>query len=320
MTDVRHDWTPAELRDIHGLPLPDLIFRAQEVHRAHHDPRKVQLCSLLSIKTGGCPEDCTYCPQSVHHETGVRPEPLAGIEGVLAAARDARERGATRFCMGAAWRQVRGGSDFEKVLEMVRRVRSLDLEACCTLGMLTQEEADRLREAGLTSYNHNLDTGPEYYDRVVTTRTYEERLETLRRVQHAGIAVCSGGIIGMGERIEDRMALLATLAALDPHPDSVPINALVRVPGTPLADRPAVTGIELCRMVATARIAMPRARVRLSAGRLSLAPEAQALCFVAGANSIFIGEKLLTTANTSEDADRALLASLGLEPMAAAHG
>jgi biotin synthase len=305
----------AHLREVHDLPLPDLIFRAQEVHRRHHDPRKVQLCSLLSIKTGGCPEDCGYCPQSLHHRSDVAEEPMVGLDRVLEAARRARTAGATRLCMGAAWRESPGGRDFEAVLEMVRAVREAGLEACCTLGMLTDEEARRLREAGLTSYNHNLDTGPSFYGSVVTTRSYEERIETLRRVRRAGISVCSGGIIGMGESIEDRMALLAALASLDPPPESVPINALVRVPGTPFGDRPPVGAIEMARMIATARIGMPRSLVRLSAGRLEMSPEAQALCFVAGANSIFIGERLLTTPNPVEDRDRALLDALGLEPL-----
>ena len=320
MTDAREPWTPERLREVHDLPLPDLIFRAQEVHRRHHDPRKVQLCTLLSIKTGGCPEDCGYCPQSIHHEAAVAPEPLVGIDRVIEAARRAKEAGSSRFCMGAAWRDAPRGKGFEAVLAMVREVRAIGLEACCTLGMLTDEEARRLAEAGLTSYNHNLDTGPGFYGSVVTTRTYEDRLETIRRVRRAGISVCSGGIIGMGERIEDRMGLLAALASLDPPPESVPINALVRVPGTPMADRPPVGAIEMVRCIAAARIAMPRSLVRLSAGRLEMSVEAQALCFIAGANSIFLGDKLLTTANPAEDRDRALLDALGLEPMPAGHG
>ncbi len=312
-------WTAASLREVHDLPLPDLVFRAQGVHRAHHDPRKVQLCTLLSIKTGGCPEDCGYCPQSAHFATGVDEEPLAGIDRVIHAARRAKARGSTRFCMGAAWRDVPGGGDFDAVLRMVRAVREVGIEACCTLGMLTDDEAARLKDAGLTSYNHNLDTGRGFYRNVVTTRTYEERLATLERVGRAGIAICSGGIVGMGESIADRMDLLATLANLPHPPESVPINALVRVPGTPLADAESVSGIDMARMIATARIAMPRARVRLSAGRVSMPPEAQALCFIAGANSIFVGETLLTTPNPAEDADMALLRSLGLEPMPPGH-
>ncbi len=317
MAEIRHDWSVSELRALHDLPLPELIFRAQEVHRRHHDPRKVQLCHLLSIKTGGCPEDCGYCPQSAHYDTSLEAEPLLEVERALYAARAAKAGGATRFCMGAAWRDARGGREFEAVLDMVRGVRALGLEACCTLGMLTDEQAERLAEAGLTAYNHNLDTSREFYGEVITTRTYGERIETLDRVRRAGVTVCCGGIIGMGEGIEDRMALLVQLASFDPHPESVPINALVRVPGTPLADRPPVGGIEMARMVATARIALPRSMVRLSAGRLEMSDETQALCFLSGANSMFAGEKLLTTPNPAEDRDRALLAELGMEPFTA---
>jgi biotin synthase len=315
MAEIRPPFTAGDLLRIHDLPFPDLIFRAQEVHRAHHDPRKVQFCRLLSIKTGGCPEDCAYCPQSAHYQTGVPAEPLLDVERVLQAAADARRSGATRFCMGAAWRSVKGGPEFESILAMVRGVRGLGLEACCTLGMLDQEQADRLKEAGLTAYNHNLDTGSDHYREIITTRSHADRLMTLDRVRRAGITVCSGGIIGMGERVMDRMDLLAALANLDPTPESVPINALVRVAGTPLADRPAVSGIEMTRMVATARIALPRAMVRLSAGRTEMSAETQALCFVAGANSIFLGDKLLTTPNVAEEDDRSLLAALGLEPL-----
>jgi biotin synthase len=314
---IRHDWTVDELRRIHDGSLPDLLFRAQEVHRRFHDPRKVQLCELLSIKTGGCPEDCAYCPQSAHHRTGLAAEPLVSLERALQAAREALERGATRFCMGAAWREVKDGPEFDRVLSMVRGVRELGMEACCTLGMLSEEQAHRLKEAGLTAYNHNLDTGEEYYDDIITTRVYGDRLRTLERVRRAGLTVCSGGIIGMGERVEDRMGLLSVLASFDPHPESVPVNALVRVAGTPLESAEPVSGIEMARMVATARIALPRAMVRLSAGRLEMSSEAQALCFLGGANSIFVGEKLLTTPNPEEDQDRALLRRLGMEPLAA---
>ncbi len=317
--EIRHDWTPEELREVYDLSLPTLVFRAQELHRAYHDPRKVQLCNLLSLKTGGCSEDCTFCAQSAHYQTHVEDEPLMGMEKVFEAARQAKKLGATRLCMGTAWREVQEGDEFETVLQMVRDVRGLGLEACCTLGMLTQDQADRLKEAGLTAYNHNLDTGPGYYEKITTTHSYQDRLETLERVRRAGISICSGGIIGLGERIEDRLALLATLASLEPHPDSVPINALVRIPGTPLAEQPPVSWLDMVRMIATARIAMPRSMVRLSAGRLSMSPEAQALCFVAGANSIFIGEKLLTTANPGEDQDQSLLKDLGLEPMESRH-
>jgi biotin synthase len=316
-SDIRHDWTDEEIRTVHDLPFTDLIFRAQEVHRRRHDPAKVQLCTLLSIKTGACPEDCAYCPQSAHYETGVPAEPLLDAERVLDAARAARDAGSTRFCMGAAWREARDGSDFDRVLDMVRGVRSLGLEACCTLGMLTRDQACRLAEAGLTAYNHNLDTGPEFYERIISTRTYAERLATLRHVREAGITVCSGGIIGMGETLADRIGLLRELSRLDPHPESVPVNALVRAPGTPLADLPPVDPIQMARMVATARIVLPASRVRLSAGRVDLSDEAQALCFLAGASSIFAGDKLLTTPNPGEDRDRALLGKLGLSPLEA---
>ncbi|HVR74333.1 MAG TPA: biotin synthase BioB [Planctomycetota bacterium] len=317
ITDPRHDWTDAEIRDVHDLPLPDLIFRAQEVHRRHHDPREVQLCTLLSIKTGGCPEDCAYCPQSAHYRTGVVPEALLDVGRVLEAARAARESGSTRFCMGAAWREARDGAEFDLVLDMVRGVRSLGLEACCTLGMLTESQALRLKGAGLTAYNHNLDTSPEHYERIVTTRTYDERLETLRRVREAGITVCAGGIIGMGETLDDRVALLGVLARLQPHPESVPINTLVRAPGTPLEGEAPIDPIDLARMIAAARITLPRSRVRLSAGRLEMSESTQALCFLAGANSIFTGEKLLTTPNPPRDHDRKLLEKLGMCPMPA---
>jgi len=284
MRDLRHDWTLPEIESIYAAPLPDLIFRAQGIHRVHHRPDEVQGCTLLSIKTGGCPEDCAYCPQSAHYQTGVSRTALVTIEDLTAAATDARAQGATRFCMGAAWRDVPDGSEFDSVLAMVRVVRGLGMEACCTLGMLTQSQADSLAEAGLTAYNHNLDTSPEFYGRIITTRTYDERLVTLSRVRRAGITVCSGGIIGMGESRTARCRLLQQLSSLDPHPESVPINLLVRVDGTPLADRPPEDPLDLVRMIGTARILMPASQVRLSAGRLELSDEAQALCFIAGAN------------------------------------
>jgi biotin synthase len=312
---IRHDWTDREIAAIYGLPLPELIFRAQTVHRAHHDPTKVQLCTLLSIKTGGCPEDCAYCPQSVRYSTGVESEDLLDVGEVLEAARRAKEAGSTRFCMGAAWRRVREGEEFDRVLDMVRGVRELGLEACCTLGMLTLGQAERLAEAGLSAYNHNLDSGPQFYGRIITTRTYDDRLETLAHVRAAGITVCSGGILGMGESLADRIAMLGVLARLDPHPESVPVNALVAVEGTPLADRPPLDPIEMVRMIATARILMPASFVRLSAGRTAMSDETQALCFLAGANSIFAGEKLLTTPNPGQDHDEALLGRLGLSPL-----
>jgi biotin synthase len=318
---TRHDWTDEEIGEVYAQPFPDLLFAAQQIHRAHHDASKVQLCTLLSIKTGGCPEDCAYCPQSAHYETPVDASSLLNVDDVLAAAREARQNGSTRFCMGAAWRQVRDGREFEEVLTMVRGVRDLGMEACCTLGMLTEDQARRLAEAGLTAYNHNLDTGPDYYDRIITTRTYGDRLRTLEHVRTAGISVCCGGILGMGESLDDRIALVGVLARMDPHPESVPINALVRVAGTPLGDAtvaevPPVDPIELVRLIATARIVLPRSRVRLSAGRTEMSPETQALCLLAGANSIFTGERLLTTPNPGEDHDRALLLKLGLQPLA----
>src|SRR3954470_14964794 len=313
---IRHDWTLAEVRAIHDLPLLDLLHRAQTVHRAEFGDNKVQLCSLLSVKTGGCPEDCAYCPQAARYQTGVEAEPLLQLEEVLAAARKARAAGATRFCMGAAWREAKDGPQFERVLDMVRGVKALGMEACCTLGMLTPEQARRLKEAGLTAYNHNLDTSREKYGEIITTRSYDERLRTLRNVREAGIGVCCGGIIGMGESIDDRCDLLRELAAQDPHPESVPINMLVRVEGTPLAERSPVPAMEMVRMIATARILMPRAMVRLSAGRLQMTDEAQLLCMMAGANSIFFGDKLLTTGNPGYASDMALLEAAGVRPLA----
>ena len=308
----RHDWTLPEIQAIYDAPLPDLIFRAQLAHRAYHRAGEVQGCVLLSIKTGGCPEDCAYCPQSAHYRTGVERRELLSIEETLAAANDAKAQGATRFCMGAAWRNVPQGESFERVLAMVRGVRALGLEACCTLGMLTQQQADALAEAGLTAYNHNLDTSSEFYGQIIGTRTYQERLDTLARVRRSGVTMCCGGIIGMGESRAERYRLLRELSTLDPHPESVPVNLLVRVKGTPLGDQPPVDPLELVRMIAAARILMPASMVRLSAGRLSLSEEAQALCFLAGANSIFMGEKLLTTPNPEAEADRRLFDKLGL--------
>jgi biotin synthase len=312
---LRHDWPPAEVRGIHDLPLPDLVFRAQSAHREHFGDHKVQLCSLLSVKTGGCPEDCAYCPQAARYQTGVQAEPLLQTEEVLQSARAARAAGATRFCMGAAWREVKEGPQFDRVLEMVRGVRALGLETCCTLGMLTADQARKLKEAGLHAYNHNLDTSREKYGDIITTRLYDERLQTLRHVRAAGITVCCGGIIGMGESVEDRCAMLAELAAMDPHPESVPINMLVRVHGTPLAERPAVNTIEMVRMIATARILMPRSMVRLSAGRMQMSEEAQLLCILAGANSIFFGEKLLTTGNPAYEQDMAFFHQAGISAL-----
>lgn len=310
--NVRFDWTIEEIEAIYNLPFPELVFRAQTIHRRHHNPEEVQGCTLLSIKTGGCPEDCAYCPQSAHYQTGVNRHALLDVEEALASAAKAKEQGASRFCMGAAWRDAPKGEEFDSVLNMVRGVRALGLEACCTLGMLTAEQANALAEAGLTAYNHNLDTSPEFYGEIISTRTYEERLETLEHVRQAGVTVCCGGIIGMGETRADRYGLLKQLANQNPHPESVPINMLVRVAGTPLADQAEVGALEMVRMIATARILMPTSMVRLSAGRLSLSDEAQALCFLAGANSIFMGERLLTTPNPEMDRDQRLLDSLGM--------
>lgn len=317
---IRHDWTVEEARAIHDLPLFELVYRAQTVHREAFGDHKVQLCSLLSIKTGGCTEDCAYCPQAARYHTGVKAEPLMKVEEVLAKAREAKEAGATRFCMGAAWREVRDNEHFERVLEMVRGVRAMGMEACATLGMLTEEQARRLKEAGLTAYNHNLDTSESYYQEIIHTRTYQDRLRTLENVRKAGIQVCCGGIIGMGETVEHRCEMLVTLANQERHPDSVPINALVAVEGTPLADRPPVDTIEMVRAIATARIMMPKSMVRLSAGRQQMSEEAQLLCMLAGANSIFFGEKLLTTANPQYEQDMALLRRAGLEPLAPEEG
>lgn len=310
---LRHDWTLAEVRAVHDLPLFDLVDRARAVHLEHHAKNQVQLCTLLSVKTGGCPEDCAYCPQSSHYETPVKGEAMLKLDDVLASARRAKEAGATRFCMGAAWREVKDGPAFDRVLEMVRGVKALGLEACVTLGMLTADQAARLAEAGLDAYNHNLDTSREHYRSIISTRTFDDRLRTLRIVREAGITVCSGGIIGMGETVNDRCGLLVELAALEPHPESVPINALVRVAGTPLESIPPIDPLELVRMVATARILMPTSRVRLSAGRTDLSKEAQLLCLYAGANSIFYGDRLLTTPNPGPDGDAELLRAAGLE-------
>jgi biotin synthase len=310
--EIRHDWTTDEVEALYALPLTELLFRAQTVHRRYHDPAEIQRCTLLSIKTGGCPEDCGYCPQSARYDTGVGRETLLDKDAVLEAARCAKESGSTRFCMGAAWREVRDGEAFDSVLQMVEGVAALGMEVCTTLGMLTDDQARRLRGAGLTAYNHNLDTSPEFYPEIITTRTYQERLDTLARVQEAGISVCCGGIVGMGESPRDRCALLAQLGRLDPHPESLPVNLLVRIQGTPLADAPDLDPLELVRTVATARLVAPESRVRLSAGRLGLSPETQALCFLAGANSIFSGEKLLTSPNPDVDEDAALVARLGM--------
>jgi biotin synthase len=309
---LRHDWTLAEARALHDLPLFELVDRARAVHRANHPEGEVQLCTLLSVKTGGCPEDCAYCTQSSHHKTPVKGEAMLKVSDVIAAARHAKEKGATRFCMGAAWREVKDGPAFERVLDMVREVKGMGLEACVTLGMLNADQAQKLKAAGLDAYNHNLDTSREHYRSIISTRTYDDRLATLRNVRQAGITVCSGGIIGMGESIDDRCRMLLELSSLDPHPESVPVNALVRLEGTPLAALPPIDPLELVRMIALARLMMPKSKVRLSAGRSELGREAQLLCLYAGANSIFYGDRLLTTVNPGEDEDQGLIRAAGL--------
>jgi biotin synthase len=316
--DARATLTRSDVADIYNSPLLELVFRAAEVHRRHFDPSQVQVCVLLSVKTGGCPEDCGYCPQAARYHTHVSAEGLVAVGDVLAAARRARDDGATRFCMGAAWREVRDGAQFDRVLEMVRGVKALGLEACCTLGMLTPDQARRLKEAGLDAYNHNLDSSREFYGQVISTRTYDDRLETLSHVREAGIGVCCGGIVGMGETDADRIGLLHTLATLPEPPGSVPVNALVAVEGTPLEGRPKVDIFSMVRMIATARILMPSSMVRLSAGRVDMTEAEQALCFLAGANSIFAGDKLLTTPNPGPDKDQVLFEKLGLTPRPAA--
>jgi biotin synthase len=312
-TGVRHDWSRDEVRSLFELPFNELLYRAQTVHRRHFDPGSVQISTLLSIKTGGCPEDCGYCPQSVHYDTGLEPEALLDVEEVVTAARRAREAGATRFCMGAAWRNPRG-RNFERVVEMVRRVRAEGLETCVTLGMLDAEQTHALKQAGLDYYNHNLDTSPEFYGEIITTRSYQDRLDTLGHVREAGINVCCGGIVGLGESRDDRVSLLCELANLPEHPGSVPINQLVKVAGTPLENEPGIDPLEFVRTIAVARLMMPASWVRLSAGRSEMSDELQALCFFAGANSIFYGEKLLTTGNPDTARDDALFEKLGLHP------
>lgn len=302
------------ITQIYNQPLPDLLFEAQRIHREHHDPRAVQLCTLCNIKTGGCPEDCAYCSQSVRNKTGLVPQELMSVEAVVAQAQAAKANGSTRFCMGAAWRDIKDGPLFDRVLEMVRQVAALDMEVCCTLGMLEPHQAEQLKAAGLTAYNHNLDTSPSYYDRIITTRTYQDRLETIRAVSAAGISVCCGGILGMGESLQDRLELLEALCELDPAPESIPINSLIPVQGTPLQDTPPVDSIELVRTIATTRILFPKAMVRLSAGRVQMSDELQALCMLAGANSIFTGPVLLTAPNPARSHDEEMLERLGMIP------
>lgn len=314
---IRHDWTIEEIEKIYNQPLLELVYRSATVHRHYHPANQVQVCTLLSIKTGGCPEDCAYCGQAARYNTGITVKPLMSAEQVVGIAQRAKEAGSSRFCMAAAWREVRDNRDFDNVLEMVRGVNELGLEVCCTLGMLSQSQADRLQLAGLHAYNHNLDTSENHYDEIISTRTFDDRLTTLNRVRKAGISVCSGGIIGLGETHADRINMLHTLATLSKHPESVPVNALARVKGTPLEDLPKVDTWEMVRMIATARIIMPASMVRLSAGRSEMSTEEQSWCFMAGANSIFTSEsdELLVTPNPRLDDDRKMFDLLGLIPM-----
>ncbi|CAG8703045.1 11710_t:CDS:10, partial [Cetraspora pellucida] len=315
---VRNDWAKHEIKSIYDSPIMNLLYYGAKIHRKHHDPLAVQQCTLLSIKTGGCSEDCSYCPQSSKYKTPVKATKLLETDDVLTAARNAKKAGSTRFCMGAAWRDLNGRkSNFNKILGYVEEIRAMDMEVCCTLGMLNEAQAKALKEAGLTAYNHNLDTSREYYSKIITTRSYDERLETISNVQNAGISVCSGGIIGLGETPEDRVNMLHTLATFTTHPESVPINALVQVEGTPLEKQEPVSIWEMIRMIATTRIIMPKSMVRLSAGRIRFSQPEQALCFLAGANSIFTGDKLLTTDNNDFNADQEMFKILGLTPKAA---
>ena len=314
MTEIRNNWTKEEIAEIYHSPLLDLVYRAATIHRENKDYSEVQISSLLSIKTGGCPEDCSYCPQAARYHTDLEVQALMSVEQVTDAAKKAKSAGASRLCMGAAWREVRDNRDFDKVIEMVSSVNALDMEVCCTLGMLTESQAQRLADAGLYAYNHNLDTSEEDYKRIITTRTYDDRLNTIDNVRKAKLTVCSGGIIGLGESVEDRISMLKTLSTMSKHPESVPVNALVPVKGTPLADQPRVSVWEMVRMIATARIIMPKTVVRLSAGRTEMSMTDQAFCFMAGANSIFAGDKLLTTPNPSFNEDMQMFELLGLKP------
>lgn len=314
MTEIRNNWTKEEIAEIYNSPLLDLIYRAATVHRENKDYAEVQISSLLSIKTGGCPEDCSYCPQAARYHTDVEVQALMSLDEVTAAAQKAKDGGASRLCMGAAWREVRDNRDFDRVLEMVKAVNGMDMEVCCTLGMLTETQAQRLADAGLYAYNHNLDTSEDDYKRIITTRTYDDRLKTIDHARKAKLTVCSGGIIGLGETIQDRISMLKTLSNMVKHPESVPINALVPVKGTPLADQPKVSIWDMVRMIATARIIMPKTVVRLSAGRTEMSLTDQAFCFMAGANSIFAGDKLLTTPNPAFNEDMKMFELLGLKP------
>ncbi len=312
--EIRNDWTKEEIKEIFDRPILELIYQGATVHREHNNPSEVQVCTLLSIKTGGCPEDCAYCPQAARYHTDVKVHKLLDVDFVMDKAKNAKDNGSTRFCMGAAWREVRDNKDFDKVIDMVKGVNALGMEVCCTLGMLSEDQAKRLKDAGLYAYNHNLDTSEEHYEDIISTRTYDDRLDTIENVRSADISVCSGGIIGLGETNDDRIDMLHTLATMREHPESVPVNALVPVPGTPLEDQPKVSVWDMVRMIATARIIMPRAMVRLSAGRVRMSVEEQALCFLAGANSIFAGDELLTTPNPEVDADKKMFQTLNLKP------
>lgn len=316
MSSIRNDWSRKEVAEIFHSPLLELVYRAASVHRQYNTSSEVQVCTLLSVKTGGCPEDCAYCPQAARYHTDVKVHKLMEVDEVMSKAREAKENGSTRFCMGAAWREVRDNRDFDKVLDMIKGVNSLGMEVCATMGMLSEEQAKKMGEAGLHAYNHNLDTSEEHYEEIISTRKYGDRLDTLENVRKAGVHVCSGGIIGMGETTEDRIDMLLTLATLPEHPESVPVNALVPVEGTPLEAQPMVEIWEMVRMVATARILMPQARVRLSAGRVRMSPVEQAFLFMSGANAIFAGDKLLTTANNGVANDEQMFQLLGLSPMA----
>ncbi|MBS0358974.1 MAG: biotin synthase BioB [Proteobacteria bacterium] len=313
-SEIRHDWTLQEVQALFELPFADLMFRAQSIHRKYFDPNAVQISTLLSIKTGTCPEDCAYCPQSGHYKTGVQKQKLMSVEEVVSSAKIAKEKGASRFCMGAGWRNPTD-HDLEQTIEMVKQIKSLGMETCLTLGMLTQEQANKLKEAGLDYYNHNVDTSPEYYEKIITTRTYQDRLDTLEAVRQSGMNVCCGGIVGMGEDLNDRCGLLMTLANLPEHPDSVPINKLIPIEGTPLAQQSEIDPIDFARTIAVARIMMPKSFVRLSAGRNTMSDELQAMCFFAGANSIHYGEKLLVTPLPEEEKDQALFQRLGVKPL-----
>ena len=312
---LKYNWTAAEIKTVYTTPLLELVYQAATIHRTYHEANKVQISSLISIKTGGCTEDCAYCPQAARYNTDIKVHKLMEVSQVVQIAEQAQQNGSSRVCMGAAWREVRDNKDFDKVIDMVKAVNNMGLEVCCTLGMITESQANKLADAGVYAYNHNIDTSAENYENIITTRTYEDRLNTLQNVRKAGMTICSGGIIGMGESVDDRVGMLLTLSRLQPHPESVPINALVPIEGTPLEEQPILPIWDMVRMVATTRIVMPSSMVRLSAGRLQMSAEGQAMCFMAGANSIFAGDKLLTTPNPEANTDKQLLDTLGLLPL-----